>query len=64
MVPVSRRQELPDEAFYDYADLLALLDKLREKWGRHDELNEFGFIKKPGSETRFMMLIHALSYRW
>ena len=52
---VSRRQELPDTAFYDYAELLALLHKLREKfkdWGPEE------------GDMRFLKLIHALSYRW
>jgi len=63
---ISRRQELPDEAFYDYAELLALLHKLREKWGKYgeDKLNENGDIDEFCGDTRFLMLIHALSYRW
>lgn len=61
---ISRRQELPDEAFYDYADLLALLHKLRERWGQEDQERHDPEEADYGGDARFMMLIHALSYRW
>ena len=62
--PLLRRQELPDEAFYDYDDLMRLLQKLRDKCGREDEFTKHGDIVKRGGDSRFMSLLHALSYRW
>ena len=62
--PLLRRQELPDEAFYDHDDLMRVLQKLRDKFGREDEFSEHGDIVKRGGDSRFMSLFHALSYRW
>ena len=50
--PILRRQELPDRAFFDEAELMAVLHKLHEKFGQ-----------EKGDEC-FMLLFHALSYRW
>lgn len=62
--PLQRRQELPDAAFCHYDDLMLVLQKLREKFGKEDTAqNEFGDLKR-GGDTRFMGLIHVLSYRW
>jgi len=74
--PLLRRQELPGEAFYDYDDLMRLLQKLRDKYGSEDtveikKIEALGGVaaadirtEKRGGDTRFMSLLHALSYRW
>ena len=62
--PLTRRQELPDRAFFDHAELLDVLHKLHDEFSREDKLYEDGRVFENGGDSRFMMLLHALSYRW
>ena len=61
--PLVRRQELPEEAFFSYDDLLLIREGLHEnRIGTNDDYGRI--MGEADADTEFMEIFHTLSYRW